>query len=404
MQKPIFEVWIPSLKIASYLKDAATALRVNPSLASNEMERMLAFRKLAKSVDNRYGEMAYNTMFWNKWVKDIAVANTLSLGWQMGFIREYGGGMLDVGQALSREGTIASKAKSGMLDRPLFVTFYTAQSLAYGGLMTWAMTGMMPQSLMDYVYPKTGEKNKDGSDARTSTMFYAKEFVAVGKHIQTQGAASGLTQLAESKASGLIGLAKEGISGVNSWGDEIRDPDGKWYEKVSQTLVATMSELEPISLSAVKGDVGVNWKTARSVAGFTPAPKYITQTKTDAAIDQVYKTYYAPKQTPYEKAQYSADSRELRRLHDEDDMEGFDDKLVGMKEKYQLTNKEVTKLRTHIQKGVDPNLKKFEGFNWQQQKKLLDQMTPEEREKYIRHSNKQHLGYRYEPPEEESAE
>jgi len=60
------------------------------------------------------------------------------------------------------------------------------------------------------------------------------------------------------------------------------------------------------------------------VAGFTPAPKYITQTKTDAAIDQVYKTYYAPKQTLMKKAQYSADSRELRRLHDEDDMEGFD--------------------------------------------------------------------------------
>jgi len=71
-----------------------------------------------------------------------------------------------------------------------------------------------------------------------------------------------------------------------------------------------------------------------------------------------------------------------------------------MKEKYQLTNKEATKLRTHIQKGVDPNLKKFEGFNWQQQKKLLDQMTPEERRSIYDTSNKQHLRYRYEPPEE----
>jgi len=47
------------------------------------------------------------------------------------------------------------------------------------------------------------------------------------------------------------------------------------------------------------------------------------------------------------------------------------DKLVGMKEKYQLTNKEATKLRTHIQKGFDPNLKKFEGFNCNNRRSCL---------------------------------
>lgn len=405
LQGQVFQHWIPSLKIASYLHDAQTALKLNPNMSSTD--RMLMLRKLSKSVDNRYGEMAYNTLFWNRWVKDLAVANTLSLGWQLGFIREYGGGMLDVGQALTREGTLASKAKSGMLDRPLFITFYTAQALGYGGLMTWAMTGQSPKSLLDYIYPKTGEKNRDGSDARVGTMFYTKEFAATEKHIETQGVTAGLTGLVESKASGLIGLAIEGVKGVNTWGDEIRDPDGTFVQKLGQTMAAAMPELTPISIGAIqklqgKGFVdkvgGSPWKSAGAVAGFTPAPKYITESSTNARIDQIYNTYNAPKQTPYEKAQYSKDTKELRELHNADDMDGFDDKLSEIQDKYKLTGAEARKLRTHIQKGEDPQLKKFEGFTIEQKKKLLDQMTPEERDKYLPHAGHK-LRYSYEEPE-----
>ncbi len=408
LQGQVFQHWIPSLKIASYLNDVKTALKTNPGLAANDMERALAFRKIAKSVDNRYGEMAYNTLFWNKWVKDLAVANTLSLGWQLGFIREYGGGMLDVGQALTREGTLASKAKSGMLDRPLFITFYTAQALGYGGLMTWAMSGQGPKSLMDYIYPKTGEKNRDGSDARVGTMFYTKEFAATEKHIETEGVASGLGGLAASKASGLIGLAVEGVKGVNTWGDEIRDPDGKWYQQLGQTLAAAMPELTPISIGAIQklqgkdfaGRVaGSPWKAAGALAGFTPAPKYITESRTDARIDQIYKTYYAAKQTPYEKAQYSSDTRELRALHDADDLEGFHTKLEEIASKYKLDATQTRKLRTHVQRGTDPQVKKFAAFDEEQKRKLLDSMTPAEREKFLPHAGHK-LRYSYEAPEE----
>jgi hypothetical protein len=408
MQGQVFQKWIPNLKIASYLADVKKAVELNPQLLTNDMERMLAFRKIAKSVDNRYGEMAYNTLFWNRWVKDIAVANTLSLGWQMGFIREYGGGILDVGQAVSRDGSLASKAKSGMLDRPLFVTFYTAQALGYGGLMTWAMTGKSPTSLMDYIYPKTGEKNKDGSDARVGTMFYPKEFASAEKHIEKEGVVKGVAGTIEAKATGLIGLAKEGMTGVNTWGDEIRDPNGTFIEKLQQTLAAAMPELEPISVAAINKLPGQSagekvsgspWKAAGAIAGFTPAPKYITESPTSAAIDQTYKTYYAPKQTAFEKAQYSNDSKKLRELYNQDQQDAFESKLDEIQAKYDLTGQEVRKLRTGIQRGTDTNVKKFEGFTWQQQKRILDKMTPEERETFLPHSNKQHLRYHYEEPE-----
>ena len=409
LQKPIFEHWIPSLKIASYLQDVKTALKTNPALLTNDMERGLALRKLAKSVDNRYGEMAYNTLFWNRWVKDIATANTLSLGWQLGFVREYGGGMLDVGQVVRADGSLAAKAATGKLDRPLFVTFYTAQAMAYGGLMTWAMTGKSPAELLDYIYPKTGEKNKDGSDARVGTMFYTKEFAATAKHIETEGLAGGLAGLAASKASGLIGLTKEAFTGVNSWGDQIRRQGDPVLNQIGQTITNMAPELNTISLEAIRGLPGQSMmdkiaknpgKAAMTVAGFNKAPKYITQSKTDAAIDQLYKKEYAPKETSFDKAEYSKEARELRKMYEESD-DRFDDKLSEIEDKFQLTPLEARKLRTKVQKDSDPQISKFKGFTWPEQKQLLDKMTPDEREKFLKHSNKQHLRYKYEPPADE---
>lgn len=403
MNKPLFEIWIPSLKIASYLKDVGTAIKVDPSLLANPSKRQQALRRLAKSVDNRYGEMAYNTMFWNRWVKDLGVANTLSLGWQMGFLREYGGGTMDIGQvarnrkleANSPDSAFIQNVKAGKLDRPLFTMFYTTQALVYGGLLTYAFSGKPPAELLDYTHPKTGDQNPDGSDQRLNTMFYPREFVSIAKHVEQQGLVSGLSHLAASKASGVVGQVAEWASGVNSFGQEIRDPDAMPFKQLEQTLVSTLFNLEPISVGATrKGE-----NPLLAFAGFSTAPKYITESDTSAAIRQIYQTYYAKKQIPFEKAQYSKDMGKLKRYYAEGDSEKFSEIFDEMQEKYQLTGLEMRKLEKSIASQEDPNLSMFQNFTWQQQKRLLDKMTEEERAVYIPISSKQHLRFNYEPPE-----
>lgn len=396
MQKPMFEVWIPGLKIASYLKDVQTALRTDPKLLGDDVARQLAFRKLAKSIDNRYGEMAYSTLFWNRWVKDIAVGNTLSLGWQLGFIREYGGGMMDVGQALTTKGDVAQKAARGQLDKPLFSTFYTTQALLYGGLLTWALSGQAPNELLDYTHPKTGEQNPDGTAARLNTMFYPREFVAVAKHIQHEGIATGLTDLVVSKSSGVVGAVAEWATGVNSFGKEIRDPDAPAYKQLEQTVMSTLIDLEPISLQAIRAGQPPGF----ALAGFSPAPKYITESNTMAAIRQTYIKYYAKKQTPYERAAYSDDARKLREFFAKGDGEKFSDLSEKMQEKYNLTGQDIRRLERSVGKGEEPGIAMFKQFSWQQQIKLLDKMTETEREIYLPVSNRQHIRYDYTPPEE----
>ena len=40
-------------------------------------------------IDNRFGEMFYGGLFWNRYVKDVSIGSFLSLGWNLGFGREF---------------------------------------------------------------------------------------------------------------------------------------------------------------------------------------------------------------------------------------------------------------------------------------------------------------------------
>lgn len=389
-QGVMFQKWIPALKVASYLKDVQAAIKVNPELTNDATQRMVALCKLAKSVDNRYGEMAYNTLFWNRWVKDLAVANTLSLGWQLGFIREFGGGALDIGQGLVKPGGLANKARAGDLDRPMFSMYYLTQALGYGGLMTWAMTGKPPTSLTDYIYPQTGEQGADGKPLRVSTMFYTREIASLVKHSEQEGVISGLTDIVRSKAAGTIGLIQEWATGLNDFGQEIRDPNAPAYKQLEQTLAHTLVDLQPISVTGAAG------KDAKgkvlSGLGFNPAPKYATQSPGEAAISQTYDKYYAPKETPYDSAARSQDAKTLHQAYATGDDAGFDGKLEAMQEKYKLTGTEIKQMVRDMARGKTGEASMFQHFTWEQQKAILDKMTPAERERFAPFVNRQHRG------------
>lgn len=407
LQKPMFEMWIPSLKIASYLKDVRTALTVDPKLMDDSLARQVAFRKIAKSVDNRYGEMAYSTLFWNRWVKDVGVASTLSLGWNLGFIREYGGGLLDVGQfARGSKGGIVQRVQEGQLHRPLFVTFYSAQSMAYAGLMTWALAGEFPSALIDYLYPKSGEENPDGSPQRLTTMFYPREFAAIGKHMQHEGVLGGLAHTAMNKASPVMGLVHDWATNVDSFGAEISDPDAPAYQRLQQKLAHSLGSIQPIAVSAIREqqtDKPVK-NAALNFMGFSPAPKYATETKTQGAIKHLYQKYHTKKQTPYERARFSQEARDMRKAYEADDMDRFGEILDGLIDKYELTASDQKRLQQTISRNLDPYESMFKRLTPDQQMKLLDKMTEEERDTYLRIANKTKVRFRWVPPEERGEE
>jgi len=402
LQKPFFEHWIPSLKAAAAIKDAKSFLARNPnlSLPENEAERIMAMRRIGKSVENRYGEMNYNKLFWKRWMKDLAVLDTLSLGWQLGFMREYGGGALDLKDALLKNGRL-QRIKRGELDRAIFVANYTVLGAGLAGLMTYSMTGQMPVGL-DWISPRTGEKNPDGSDQRVSTMFYSREFASLYKHMQNEGTVEGISHMVLNKGSGMFGLMHEMFTGKDSFGKEYRDPNGDPFKQMEESLAYVMSDLEPISIRAIRDNVSEQpgKQGVLSVLGFTPAPKYLTESVAVGHIKVDFEKYIAAKATPFEKAEYSKEYSALRRAYQSGD-DSYPEKLEAMAEKFQMSAKDQRRLIRSLNATEPPEVRMFIALGRfkETQRRLLDEMSPEERNTFLPHANKE-VRSTYVPPED----
>lgn len=388
---PLFNVWIPSLKVASVLKDIKVARELNPEWTS--IQRQEAFRQIARKVEARYGEMNYNSLFMDKTLKDIGVATNLSLGWNIGLLDQYVGGAIDLGRAVGERGSLGEKLASGRLDRPVFAAYYISTALMIGGTMHYMFTGKQPEQLIDYTHPESGEKDQYGKPVRLNTMFYTREFEGLYKHMEQEGVVPGLADFVTNKGSGLMEMSKAAITGVNSLGQEIRDPNAPAYKQFEQTLLNTLGDLEPISVEAIKRSTGSTEKMgALSVLGFTQAGKYISETVLEGQITNDFNKYVRPKEKPFQAVEMSKDTKELREMYNKDDP-AYDEKLEAVAKKYDMDDKDIRKLEKMFsspkEQDFDPSIWMFSKLPWEVQKPLLDKMSQEERENYLQHISKQ---------------
>src|ERR1700676_4454767 len=387
---PIYNLWIPSLKTAAYIKDVRAWREMNPKAADGE--RQMAFRGITRRVESRYGEMNYDTMLMHKMAKDIGTGLTLSLGWQLGLLDQYGGGAVDAAKLLVGKGSV----REGTASRPLFVMNYVATALTIGGWMTYWLAHRKPEGILDYTNPDSGEKDEYGKPIRLNTPFYTHEGSSLTKHIQQEGVASGVSDFVWSKGSGMYDLSKTVLTGLNGLDNEIRDPKGAPFKQLEQTLQNMYGDFEPISMK----DIGLQDESAApkmrglSVAGFSPAGKYIDRTAVEGQINAAFNDYVRPKKKPFQAVQMSKDTKELRRLFKSDkseDGDKYEAKLDQMVKDYDLDPKDTAKMQKQFNKDqdFDINVYMFSKLQWAQQKPLLDQMKPEEREEYLRHVSKQ---------------
>jgi polyhydroxyalkanoate synthesis regulator phasin len=264
------------------------------------------------------------------------------------------------------------------------------------------LAGEFPSALIDYLYPKSGEENPDGSPQRLTTMFYPREFAAIAKHMQHEGVVGGLAHTAMNKASPVMGLVHDWATNVDSFGGEISDPDAPLYQQLQQKLAYSLESIQPIAVSAIREQP--TEKPVKSAAlnfmGFSPAPKYATETKTQGAIKHLYQKYHTKKQTPYERARFSQEARDMRKAYEADDMERYSELLDGLIDKYELNASDRKRLEQTIVRKIDTYESMFKRLTPDQQMKLLDKMTEEERDIYLRISNKAKVRFKWQPPEE----
>lgn len=309
---PMFDYWVPRMKVMSYYRLAKQWILRNPEASS--LERKIALSRMWDSADNRFGQLVYDNLFWNPWIRDIGILTTLSMGWQLGMVREFVGAGKDfvnlaLGKGIKKgakfdsyrfskslERMSATMDKNPALkvevsDRVLYASFYAILFGLMGGTINWALTGKPPTDILSFFYPKTGDKNADGTDTRLQPPSMLKEIPRMWSHWRKQGLVKGSLGALKNKQapvwSSLIGLWEN----KDFYGTEIYSPYDPWFKKHQAMLVYfILQNFETISISTYRRmkEQGQESLAPIAFAGYIPAPKYITTSKT---AEKIYDTY-----------------------------------------------------------------------------------------------------------------
>ena len=269
LSAPIMEVLVPRQKLGVFSDLMADELRRNPNMTADQMRTKAG--KIWDSVDNRLGEMVYDNLFWNNMIKDLSLISVRSVGWNLGTIREIGGGAID---AAKQAGKAASGKKPEMTHKMAYVAALPIVTGFYGAIYQYMMTGQGPTELKDYFFPKTGRMTPAGDPERIALPTYVKD-IAEYYH------APGTT--VTNKLHPLMSFAAQLYRNEDFYGAEIRDEDADWMTQAGQLGGAVAGQFEPFSVRGYERqrDEGAPVsKSIQSFFGLNPAPGFITKDET----------------------------------------------------------------------------------------------------------------------------
>jgi hypothetical protein len=224
--------------------------------------------KIWDSVDNRMGQLVYDNLFWNKVGKDLAMASVRAVGWNLGTLREIGGGLAEIPSSYKRwkEGDeILTTKLSYILALPIFVGMM-------GAIYNYLATGEAPKELKDYFYPRTGALGPDGNPERVQLPSYMKDVWAYAHHP---------VNTIESKLHPTIEQLSEMLHNKDFYGTMIVDPDAPLDEKVKEYGKFLARSIQPFALrnALVARERGQSLATqAQSFVGVTAAPREVVRT------------------------------------------------------------------------------------------------------------------------------
>jgi len=209
----LMEGIVPRQKLGVFADLASRELAKLPAGASDDAVRE-AMGKVWDSVDNRMGQLVYDNLFWDRAFKDLTQASIRSVGWNVGTIREVGGGLADLVQ-----GKLGHKTDY-ILALPITV------GLA-GGVVHYLYTGEPPSELKDYFFPRTGKLNDEGNPERIELPSYLKDVLAYSRHP--------VTTIAH-KTNPVISLMSDMLNNEDYFGNQVRNPDDPFVQQLQQTM------------------------------------------------------------------------------------------------------------------------------------------------------------------------
>jgi hypothetical protein len=298
--KPLMEYAIPRVKLGAFL-DLARDIdeRLTP-----EADKSRAYATAWDSIDNRFGQLVYDNLFWNKTARDVAHLSFRSVGWNLGTVRELGAGATtDLARALKGQ---------GVSDRLLYTFTLPLYVGTMGAIYQYLHTGQGPQEMKDYFYPKNGRTEPNGMVSRTTMPTYMKDVQAYASHP---------LMTAWHKQSPLLELTRDLMTNESYFGDMIRNPDDSAGQQLAQVGRYALKNALPFSVQQFQRagqETATPEGKAESFLGFVKAPASMERTPAETLMHDFLGPRPARTPEQVEQAGVRADLREAVKTGDKD--------------------------------------------------------------------------------------
>lgn len=258
---PLFKYYIPAIKNSAFYDGMKTWLDANPDATNTE--QVAYARKMSDIIDDRFGEMNHDNIFWKQTLKQASQLALLSYSYDLGTLRSFGGAAADVAKAPVR-------ALRGQKVWTPKMSYAVATPLALGitsSVYQYLHTGKKPEDVRDLIAPQTGGVDvATGEPERAETPNYFKQLLGL--------AVNGRQEL-NNKLSPLVQLSEQLWSGKDWRGDPIAKSTDNDLQALWQYLQFIGEQYQPISMSN-PAKAGSNISGAERAGGVTTAPMYLT--------------------------------------------------------------------------------------------------------------------------------
>lgn len=278
---PLFEKYIPMVKRGAFASEMEDFLKSRPGASQAEIDKEAI--KIADSIDNRFGELNQDNLFWNKYMKQAAQIALLSPTWTLGTVREIAGGIKDA------MGDLPKIAKGeGVSRRTAYIAGLAANTALVNAAYTYLKTGTAPKG-RDFMAARTGGTDAtSGEPERAMTPGYQKDVYAFGydfpNHILTESA---------NKLNPALQTAKAVVTNKDYAGHDVFRPEGapQMPDEGEKFRDFLSDQFLPISLSQFgQKKKGTNLSGVETGLGIRPAPQYITAPERTEALQKKYNT------------------------------------------------------------------------------------------------------------------
>lgn len=264
---PLMEYAVPRVKLAAFMRLAADVDDRLPN--AGPAEKVREYAKAWDTIDDRFGEMVYDNLFWEKSAKDLLHMAVRSVGWNLGTFRVFAGALSDV-------------AKRDFSDRVTYALALPIYVGTLGAIYQYLHTGQLPQSTKDYFYPRNGEKDASGNDERIALPSYMKDVGAFSRDPYN-------TVLAKTNPlpNFLIDVARN----RDYFENLVRNPDDPAWKQAEQVGTYALKQFEPFSVEQygrLGGESGATLgKRAEAFLGVLPAPRAVVKSAAEREAQQL---------------------------------------------------------------------------------------------------------------------